>query len=194
MLAAISCGDAGPDAIPETQSRPNFLFLYTDDQAAWALSREHESDAHTPNLDRLFAQGARFTNSFTTTPVCSPSRAAMMTSRYGSELGITDFLNHSAEPDLGLDPETVTWPEVLQAAGYDTGLIGKWHLGEKDRYHPTRAGFDYFASEDPQVLAAKQSLQAKLDESLRSLKYAGRNLRDPRADHPVEIRGPQRRQ
>ena len=121
--------------------------------------REGESDAHTPNLDRLFAQGARFTNSFTTTPVCSPSRAALMTSRYGSELGITDFLSHSAEPDLGLDPETVTWPEVLQSAGYATGLIGKWHLGEEDRYHPTRAGFDYFAgwrtggniSKDPEV-------------------------------------------
>ena len=158
-LAAVSCGDAVPDAVPETQPRPNFLFLYTDDQAAWALSREGESDAHTPNLDRLFAEGARFTNSFTTTPVCSPSRAALMTSRYGSELGITDFLSHSAEPDLGLDPETVTWPEVLQSAGYATGLIGKWHLGEKDRYHPTRAGFDYFAgwrtggniSQDPEV-------------------------------------------
>ncbi len=159
MLAAVSCGDAVPDAVPEAEARPNFLFLYTDDQAAWALSREGESDAHTPNLDRLFAQGARFTNSFTTTPVCSPSRAALMTSRYGSELGITDFLSHSAEPDLGLDPETVTWPEVLQSAGYATGLIGKWHLGEEDRYHPTRAGFDYFAgwrtggniSKDPEV-------------------------------------------
>lgn len=139
LVAACACGDGARDAVPETESRPNFLFLYTDDQAAWALGREGESDAHTPNLDRLFAEGAHFTNSFTTTPVCSPSRAGLMTSRYGSELGITDFLSHSKEPDLGLDPETVTWAEVLQSAGYATGLIGKWRLGEKDHYHPTRA-------------------------------------------------------
>ena len=158
-MVILACGGPTRDGAPETPSRPNFLFLYTDDQAAWALSREGESDAHTPNLDLLFSEGARFTNSFTTTPVCSPSRAGLMTSRYGSELGITDFLSHSQEPDLGLDPETVTWAEVLQSAGYATGLIGEWRLGEKDRYHPTRAGFDFFAgwrtggniSKDPEL-------------------------------------------
>jgi len=154
---ACSTGNVGEDAKHSVQ--PNFLFLYTDDQAAWALGREGKSDAHTPNLDRLFSEGASFANGFVTTPVCSPSRAALMTSRYGSEVGITDFLWAPNEPDAGLDPAIITWPEVLQAAGYNTGLIGKWHLGEKNRFHPTHTGFNFFTgwrtggrtSQDPEI-------------------------------------------
>ena len=78
------------------------------------------------------------------TPVCSPSRASLATSRYGSELGITDWLNPRKEPDAGLNPSTVTWYELLQQAGYHTGLVGKWHLGLLDKFHPTKTGFNYF--------------------------------------------------
>ena len=67
-----------------------------------------------------------------------------MTSRFGTELGITDWIKPGAEAELGLDPKTVTWPELLQEAGYQTGLVGKWHLGVPDRFHPTKTGFDYF--------------------------------------------------
>lgn len=123
---------------------PNIVFMYTDDQAAWTVGALGNPQAHTPNLDRLFLQGARLMNSFVTTPVCSPSRAGLMASRYGTELGISDFLNHSKDPDLGLDPEIVTWPEVLSEAGYATGMFGKWHLGKLDRYLPTRTGYDVF--------------------------------------------------
>jgi uncharacterized sulfatase len=129
---------------PPIHSRPNILFICTDDQAPWALGHAGNDQAHTPNLDRLFQQGVTLTNSFTTTPVCSPSRAALMTSRYGTELGITDWINPRQEPEVGLDPAWVTWPELLQAAGYETCLVGKWHLGTADRYHPTKAGFDFF--------------------------------------------------
>jgi len=124
--------------------RPNILFLYTDDQAPWAIGASGHPHAKTPNLDRLARTGAYLVNSFTTTPVCSPSRASLMTSRYGSELGITDWIHPRREPQLGLDPGTVTWTERLQQAGYHTGLVGKWHLGVPDRFHPTKTGFDYF--------------------------------------------------
>jgi len=67
-----------------------------------------------------------------------------MTSRYGSELGITDWINPRREPNHGLDPKTVTWAELIQASGYRTGLVGKWHLGLLDKHHPTKTGFDYF--------------------------------------------------
>jgi len=126
------------------QSRPNIVFLYTDDQAAWTVGALGNPQSHTPHLDQLFRQGARLTNSFTVTPVCSPSRASLMTSRYGTELGITDYLNHSAEPNLGLDPALPVWPKLLSEAGYSTALFGKWHLGKRDRYHPTRFGFERF--------------------------------------------------
>ena len=129
---------------PARAERPNILFVMTDDQAPWALGVSGNPQASTPNMDKLFGEGAYLKNCFVTTPVCSPSRASLMTSRYGSELGITDWIHPAREPELGLDPATVTWPEALQAAGYRTGLVGKWHLGIPDRYHPTKTGFDYF--------------------------------------------------
>ena len=123
---------------------PNIVFVLTDDQAPWAIGASGNKDAPTPNMDRLAREGAYLRSSFVVTPVCSPSRAALMTSRYGSELGITDWIHPRREPELGLDPELTTWPEVLQAAGYKTGLVGKWHLGVPDRFHPTKMGFDEF--------------------------------------------------
>jgi uncharacterized sulfatase len=101
-------------------------------------------DIRTPHLDRLARRGAIFRNAFTVTPVCSPSRAALMTSRYPSELGIADWIRPQNEPDLGLAPSAITWPELLKGFGYRTMLAGKWHLGTRDEFHPTRQGFDVF--------------------------------------------------
>ena len=124
--------------------KPNIVFVMTDDQAPWALGISGNKQASTPNMDRLFGEGVYLTNCFVTTPVCSPSRASLMTAQYGSELGITDWIRPAKEPELGLDPKLVTWPEVLQGVGYRTGLVGKWHLGVPDRYHPTKNGFHTF--------------------------------------------------
>lgn len=131
------------------QARPNILFLYTDDQAAWALGTTNR-EIHTPHLDRLFAQGVTLPNSFVTTPVCSPSRVGLLASRYGTEMGITDWINprggnnQTKETHLGLDPSTPTWVSALHEAGYETALIGKWHLGELDRYLPSTFGYEHF--------------------------------------------------
>jgi uncharacterized sulfatase len=125
-------------------SRPNIVFLCTDDQAQWALGAYGNREIKTPHLDSPARRGAIFRNAFTVTPVCSPSRAALMTSRYPSELGIGDWINPSNEPDLGLAPSAITWPELLKGFGYATMLAGKWHLGTRDHFHPTRQGFDVF--------------------------------------------------
>ncbi|MFM9960040.1 MAG: sulfatase [Planctomycetaceae bacterium] len=125
-------------------ARPNVLFIVTDDQAEWAMSCSGHPDAKTPHLDRIAREGVRLTNCFTPTPVCSPSRVAILASRYGTEVGILDWLNPNKEPERGLNPKTPAWPRLLAAAGYRTGLIGKWHLGLKDEFHPSVFGYQYF--------------------------------------------------
>jgi uncharacterized sulfatase len=125
--------------------RLNIVAVVTDDQARWALGAYGNRECKTPNMDRLAREGARFLNAFTPTPVCSPSRASYMTGRYGTQLGITDWIDPPEQArGIGLPADAVTWPAVLQKAGYTTGLVGKWHLGGKPASHPTRQGFSHF--------------------------------------------------
>ncbi|MCE7908946.1 MAG: DUF4976 domain-containing protein [Candidatus Omnitrophica bacterium COP1] len=127
-----------------SQDKPNIIFILTDDQSAWSLGCLGNTQAHTPNLNRLFDGGVTLSNCFVTTPVCSPSRASLFTSRYGSELGITDWISPKTEPHIGLSRSVSTWPKVLQNSGYDTCLVGKWHLGTDRKYHPHHHGFNHF--------------------------------------------------
>jgi uncharacterized sulfatase len=136
--------------------RPNIVFIYTDDQASWTLGCYDNPQAHTPHLDRLAAQGARLTNALVATPVCSPARAALFSGRYGSEVGILDFITNPGHKEytpangaIGLQSRFVTFPALLARAGYATALVGKWHLGDwtadpQRRFHPTQHGFEFF--------------------------------------------------
>jgi len=129
---------------PASAARPNIVFIFTDDQAPFAVAAAGDKRFITPNIDRIFREGAHLTNSFVTTPVCSPSRVGLIASRYGTEMGITDWINPGSESTLGLDPQTVTWPQLLAHAGYRNALFGKWHLGTEDKYHPTKFGYHEF--------------------------------------------------
>ena len=124
-----------------TMKRPNILFLLTDDQAQWAVGAYGNEDVYTPNMDRLAREGVLFTYAFTA-PVCSPSRAMIMAGCHSHQVGIDDWI--APQEREGLDPARTTLAEVLKQAGYTTGLIGKWHLGKEEEYHPLRRGFDYF--------------------------------------------------
>jgi uncharacterized sulfatase len=143
--AAAAALAAGQHAVA-ADARPNLVVIMTDDQAAWALGCYGNRECRTPNMDRIAAAGARFTNAFVVTPVCSPSRASFFTGRYGTELRITDWINrHEADTGVGLPTDVATWPRVLQQEGsYVTALIGKWHLGENTQFHPTQMGFSHF--------------------------------------------------
>ncbi len=109
-------------AIPGTAgSRPNILFIYSDDHAQQAISAYGSKVARTPHLDRLAAQGARFANSFVTNSICTPARATILNGRYSHANGVPVF-----NPFDGSSDHVA---KRLRAGGYHTGILGKWHLG-----------------------------------------------------------------
>jgi uncharacterized sulfatase len=139
LLAALAGGH-------DLSAKPamNLIAIVTDDQAAWTVGCYGGNEIRTPNLDRLAAGGVRFANAFVRTPVCSPSRAAYLTGLYGTQVGFTDWLNDGQAKVQGLTSKTPTWPAVLAARGYATGLIGKWHLGSAAESRPWRNGLSEF--------------------------------------------------
>ncbi|MBW1890444.1 MAG: sulfatase-like hydrolase/transferase [Deltaproteobacteria bacterium] len=139
---AMSMAMPGISAAKSKSNNPNIIFILTDDMGPWAFGAAGDKNARTPNLDKLRAAGARLTNCYSPTPVCSPARASIMTSRYGTELGITDYIKPSLK--IGLGQEFVTWPRLLEKAGYSTALVGKWHLGDEDEFYPTNFGYQEF--------------------------------------------------
>lgn len=119
------------------ESRPNVVFVLTDDQRWDALGCEGHPYLKTPHLDRLANEGVRFRNAFCTTSLCSPSRASILSGLYAHSHGVR---NNFTEYPVRL----ASFPRQLQAAGYETAYIGKWHMGE-DNDEP-RPGFDYFVT------------------------------------------------
>ena len=126
-------------------TRPNFLVLCTDDQGIGDVGCYGHPEVKTPNLDRLAQSGARFTNWYSNSPVCSPSRASLLTGQYPERHGIIDVLTSTAQfntPGLRVGERTLAGE--LKQAGYRTGHIGKWHLGSAAHSRPRAVGFDEF--------------------------------------------------
>ncbi len=156
-------------------SLPNILCIVVDDLGMADLSLYGLGDIQTPNIDKIGKEGITFTNAFTTSPVCSPARAALLTGRYPQRFGF-QFQMHDrylknrleylgfkyfidSEPwepkwmdevpeknDIerqGIPPSEILLPEILKTSGYQTGLIGKWHLGSSETQIPCKLGFDY---------------------------------------------------
>ena len=144
LLALLGCAVLSTTAFA-LQKKLNIIVITTDDQARWSLGCYGNKESKTPHMDRLAKDGARFLNAFTATPVCSPSRVSFLTGKYGTQVGITDWITpKEAQGGLGIPKDAITWMSVLQQAGYRTGLIGKWHLGALPQFHPTKNGFNHF--------------------------------------------------
>jgi arylsulfatase A-like enzyme len=127
------------------QSRPpNIVVIVTDDMGYADIGVHGSKDIPTPNIDALANTGIRFTDAYVSGPYCSPTRAGLLTGRYPQRFGHEFNPGGGNEPDLGLPPSEVTLADRLEAAGYRTALVGKWHLGFADRLHPMERGFDEF--------------------------------------------------
>ncbi|MCA9743175.1 sulfatase-like hydrolase/transferase, partial [candidate division KSB1 bacterium] len=122
---------AGFLSCQKTNERPNIVFIMTDDHAAHAISAYGSRLNQTPNIDRLAEAGIRFNNAFCTNAICAPSRAVILSGKYSHLNGVRD--NRAR-----FDSSQVTFPKLLQQVGYQTAMIGKWHL----KSAPT--GFDYW--------------------------------------------------
>lgn len=125
--------------------RPNIVVILCDDLGYSDLGCYGNRVIQTPNLDRLAARGVRFTDFHATSPVCSPTRAALMTGRYPQRFGIHHADLPESLPRYPLPASAVTLPSLLKQAGYQTAHVGKWHLGEPpETIEPRKRGFDYF--------------------------------------------------
>ena len=145
LAAVLLVGSGHAVAAAETSStpaKPNFIVINIDDLGYGDIGPFGSTRNRTPNLDRMAKEGRKLT-SFYAAPVCSPSRASLMTGSYPKRaLSIPHVLfPGNAE---GLDPGEITIAELLKQQGYVTGIIGKWHLGDQPEFLPTRQGFDSY--------------------------------------------------
>ncbi|MCA9248039.1 MAG: sulfatase [Planctomycetales bacterium] len=123
-------------------ARLNFIVILTDDQGYADLGCFGSKSLATPNIDRMARDGARLTNFYAAAPICTPTRAALLTGCYAARLGLSTPLH---VPDrIGLPAALTTLPELLQQRGYRTACVGKWHLGHHREHFPTQHGFDIY--------------------------------------------------
>ncbi|MCX8037953.1 MAG: sulfatase [Candidatus Sumerlaeia bacterium] len=136
-------GSASPAPRKKETLPPNFIVIFCDDLGYGDLGCYGATQIHTPRIDRMAAEGTRFTDFYAAAPLCTPSRAALLTGCYPRRVGLHQWV---LRPNAvtGLHPDEITLAELLKTAGYRTGCIGKWHLGFLPPFRPTRQGFDYY--------------------------------------------------
>jgi len=122
--------------------KPNVILIYSDDQGAADLNIYGSKDLQTPNLDRLARSGVRFTNFYAASPICSPSRASLLTGRYPQRAGLPNMAS-SKEGDGGMPASQYTMAEMFKEGSYKTAHVGKWHIGYTPETMPNQQGFDY---------------------------------------------------
>jgi len=136
---------SGASAREKTTNRPNIFMILVDDLGYGDLSSYGAKDMRTPNIDKLMASGMRFDNFYANCPVCSPTRASLLTGRYPDLVGVPGVIRTHLTNNWGyLAPHAVLLPKLLSRAGYHTAMVGKWHLGLESPNTPNERGFDHF--------------------------------------------------
>jgi len=142
LLAAAFIALAATSSAAQDAPKPNIVFIVADDMGYADCGVHGSKDIPTPHIDSIAKAGVRFTDGYVTGPVCSPTRAALMTARYQHRDGVPDWVRKDSETGLAAGVPTIA--DYLRKAGYRTALIGKWHLGQNEPFHPMNRGFDEF--------------------------------------------------
>lgn len=121
---------------------PNFIHIFCDDLGYGDIACFGATDIKTPNIDRMAQEGVRFSDFYSASSVCSPSRAALLTGRMPQRMGINAVF--FPESFTGMSPNEITIAEMLKKKSYATGMVGKWHLGHQTKFLPRQQGFDYY--------------------------------------------------
>jgi arylsulfatase A-like enzyme len=145
-VTLVPLSDAAVRGADTPAAHPNILLIVADDLGYGELGCQGHNDIPTPHIDSIAKNGVRFTSGYVSCPVCSPTRAGLMTGRYQQRFGheFNPGPVADAADNFGLVREEKTLAERLKAAGYATGLVGKWHLGTREGLRPTERGFDEF--------------------------------------------------
>ncbi len=143
--AAIATSAYTPAWAQGAPGRPNILMIMVDDLGYGDLSSYGATDLKTPHIDRLVAAGMRFGNFYANCPVCSPTRASLLTGRYPDLVGVPGVIRTHLQNNWGYMPsQAVLLPKLLKPAGYHTAIVGKWHLGLESPNTPNGRDFDHF--------------------------------------------------
>lgn len=128
------------------RTKPNVIVIFTDDQGYGDLSSYGAPNIRTPHLDKMASEGQKWTNFYSAASVCTPSRAGLLTGRYPVRSGMASDVTRVLFPDSkgGLPDQEITIAEQVKKAGYQTAMVGKWHLGHHEQYLPTNHGFDTY--------------------------------------------------
>lgn len=186
------------------QKSPNIVLIVADDAGYADFGFQGSKVMKTPHLDQLAKEGMKFNQAYVSASVCGPSRAGLLTGKYQQRFGFEEnnvpgymSLFGITDDDMGLPLNQRTMADYLKAAGYRTALIGKWHQGNADRYHPTRRGFDefygfrggarsYFAFDEKNPLARPED---RLERGFGQYQESGQYLTDALADETVSFIG-----
>jgi arylsulfatase A len=138
LVALLPTGQAGA-----VSAKPNVVFLFVDDQGYYDLGCYGATEVQTPRIDALAEAGVRFTDYYAAAPICSPSRAGLLTGCYPRRVGLATWVQR-ADSQIGIHPDELTMGELFQQHGYRTACIGKWHLGFHEPFLPQSQGFDEY--------------------------------------------------